>query len=620
MATDKRSRRRFPPSSFDETGWFVALPDCEPADLVARWLHAKATTRVTHPSGRPWLLGCWPADAASVGRCRETVLAVLGQHEVTPEQLTGMAATLRTGADLHRLAGSLAGSFHTLASMDGVMHLQGTISSHRRVFHARIGTVTVAADRADVLADLLQAELDEQQLAVCLLDPPALHPLTGKSVWRGVSDVPSGHSLQVERDGRHQVLRWWRPPNPVVPMAEGAPAFRDALSAAVGVRVRRNTLVTADLGGVDSTSVCCLASRHAGPIVAYTITNDDPGDDELEWARRTVAGLGDLEHHIIPSSELPITYDGLLGLDVPADEPCIATVDLARFQVIPRLAAARGSRLHLTGFGGDELLSGSPAHLCSMVRTEPRTALRLLRGFAAKERWPHKQVLRQLADHRPYGSWLATVAAGITAPAVTQTSSLGWGTPPRLPAWVTPDAGDGLRQLIQTEVVDAEPLAEQRGLHVELQLIQAVSRIVGQLARVAERLGVSLAAPFHDDRVIEAGLAVRPQERVTPWQYKPLLAEAMRGVVPKESLTRHTKSDGSCHEDVGLRKNRADLLALCEGCRLAQLGLIDETKFREACSRPAPLPEQIGLLYQTLACEVWLRNLERLPVPTAREW
>jgi asparagine synthase (glutamine-hydrolysing) len=142
-----------------------------------------------------------------------------------------------------------------------------------------------------------------------------------------------------------------------------------------------------------------------------------------------------------------------------------------------------------------------------------------------------------------------------------------------------------------------------------------VSRITRQLDQMASRIGVTLAAPYHDDRVIEAGLAVRPQERITPWRYKPLIIEAMGGIVPDESLTRQTKANGSCDADPGLRRHRRELLTLWEDSRLAELGLIDADALRETCTRPLPPELQFGGLDQTVACEVWLRSLERATVP-----
>ena len=225
--------------------------------------------------------------------------------------------------------------------------------------------------------------------------------------------------------------------------------------------------------------------------------------------------------------------------------------------------------------------------------------------------------MRQLLDNRPYRAWLSRVADTLTAaPPPMETPTLDWGTPPRLPPWVTPAAVDAVAGLIRAEARSAEPVTRRRGHHAELVGMRSASRMIRQLAQMAERIGVTLAAPYYDDRVIEAGLAVRPEERVTPWRYKPLILEAMRGIVPEESLGRQTKVDFTCDEDPGLRENRADLLELCEDSRLGRLGLIDANALRAACSRPLPPQLQIGVLYQTVACEVWLRALESVTAPS----
>jgi asparagine synthase (glutamine-hydrolysing) len=362
--------------------------------------------------------------------------------------------------------------------------------------------------------------------------------------------------------------------------------------------------------------VCSVAARGQAQVVAYTAASPDPLADDVEWSHRTVAGLGNVEHHVIPAEEMPLVYHGLLGMDDLLDEPCAAAVDRERWLVIARRAAERGSALHLTGFGGDELLYGSLAHLHSLLRTSPRIALAHLRGFAAKYRWPRGQMLRQLADSSPYRRWLARVADTLTAPPPPpQEPLLDWGFPARLPPWVTPAAAQAVRELVHAEARAAEPLASGRGQHRELETMRFVSRITRQLDQMAAREGVTLAAPYYDDRVIEAGLAVRPQERITPWRYKPLIVEAMRGIVPDQSLARQTKANGSCDAAPGLRRHRAELLSLWEDSRLGRLGLIDAGALRETCTRPLPPALEFGGLDQTVACEVWLRTLERATVP-----
>jgi asparagine synthase (glutamine-hydrolysing) len=594
--------------------WFVVLPDDESASSIATALRDHAAQQLNHASGRPWLLGRWDEGSVTIGQAADTKIAVIGQHAVMADELSWAAGQIRVISDLDRLAASLVGSSHLVASVAGQARVQGTITGTRRVFHAKVNGLSVAADRVDVLAGLLDAGLDQQRLAVHLLEPQVLYPLAGQPVWQGVAQLPTDHYLVLDRD-RHRAVRWWTPPDPAVPMAEGAPALREALSAAVAARVQGNELVSCDLGGLDSTSVCCLAAHQQAKVVAYTAASLDPYADDMAWAGRTITGLGNVEHQIIPAEEMPLVYHGL-ALDDQLDEPCAATVDRDRWLIIAGRAAARGSRLHMTGMGGDELLYGSLAHLHSMLRTTPRTALRHLRGFAAKYRWPRKEMLRQLTDTHSYPEWLASVADTLTAPPPPLNEPLlDWGFKPRLPPWATPAAVQAVQELIRAQATTVEPLAKGRGQHRELEGMRLVSRISRQLDQMASRLGVTLATPYHDDRVIEAGLAVRPQERITPWRYKPLIIEAMRGIVPNESLTRQTKANGSCDADPGLRRHRAELLTLWEDSRLAQLGLIDADALRETCIRPLPPELQFGGLDQTVACEVWLRSLERATVP-----
>jgi asparagine synthase (glutamine-hydrolysing) len=597
------------------SSWFVALADCEAAGSLAGALRPHAAREVAHPSGRPWLLGCWPEGTLSSGQAGTTKIAVIGQHALTPDQLTGAAGRMRTAADVDRVAGSLAGSAHLLASVGGRVRVQGTVTGIRRIFHARIAGMAVAADRADVLAHLMNSGLDEERLAVHLLEPPILYPLAGQPVWRGVALLPTDHYLVIDGDGQHWPVRWWEPPAPVVPMAQGAAALQQALSEAVAVRTRGRQLVSCDLGGVDSTAICSLAAHQEAKVVAYTGASPDPLADDVAWAARTVAALGNVEHHVVPADEMPLVYHGLLNLDDQLDEPCAVTVDRDRWLIIAQRAAARGSSLHLTGFGGDELLYGSIAHLHDLLRTHPRIALRHLRGFTAKYRWPRGQVVRQLSDNRPYPAWLASVAGTLTVlrPPIDE-PLLDWGFRPRLPPWTTPETVAAVQGLIRAEACTTQPLAGGRGQHRELETMRFISRIARQVGQLAARIGITLAAPYLDDRVIEAGLVVRPQERVTPWHYKPLIAAAMHDIVPDQSLTRQTKANGTGDEEPGMRRHRAELLALWEDSRLGRLGLIDAAALRELCTRPIPPQLQAGVLYQSVACEVWLRTLERSAV------
>jgi asparagine synthase (glutamine-hydrolysing) len=276
---------------------------------------------------------------------------------------------------------------------------------------------------------------------------------------------------------------------------------------------------------------------------------------------------------------------------------------------LPRLAA-RGSTLHLTGIGGDHVSWCSEAYYHALARRRPLFALRQLRGFRALFHWPVPAMVRALTDGRPYRRWLEGTTEHLRAPRPpTVTGALGWGLPPRLFAWVTPKAERAAREAILEVAETAEPLAPDRGQHTDLEQIRVCTRIVRQWDQMSARVGLPMASPFLDDRVIEACLAVRPDERVTPWRYKPLLVAAMRGVVPAECLERTSKAQAALDAARGLREHRDGLVALWESSRLAELGLVDAAQLGALARSPATPGLQEAILYSTIGCEVWLRTL-----------
>ncbi|MEU9121140.1 lasso peptide isopeptide bond-forming cyclase [Streptomyces sp. NPDC048506] len=601
----------------DISTWFLVLPDTpdEAVEKIVAKARPHALQVISHPSDRPWLLGRWPEGALTVGGAGDARVAVLGEHAVTTAEATRAAETvLTTGSPdvLDRFAAAWPGSFHLLArSADASLRVQGGVVGVRRVFHARAGSTAVACDRADVLAELLGTHLDEERLALQLLAMGLTYPLNTVPPWRGVDTVPVGHQLTVGPDGPARTRRWWTPPEPDVPLHEGAARFAAALTTAVDVRTRGRSFVTCDLGGLDSTAVCCAAVAGGAKVVAYTVALHDPLADDTVWARRTVEALGVVEHHVLEADHVPLTFEGLDTVDELLDAPSAMAVDHSRRMSVVRAAAERGSGLHLTGIGGDELLSGGAARLHHMVRTRPRTALRHLRGYRAKYRWSRRRMVGQLVDRRSYSTWLKQVATDLgEPPSSADVPVLQWAEPARMPHWTTPEAVAAVRRQILAAAPVTEALAPDHGAHRELATMEAISRFVRHMGQLAGPWGIVCSAPYYDTQVVEAALAIRPWERITPWRYKPLIVEAMRGIVPEVSRARATKANASLEEEVGLREHRVRLLALCEDSRLERLGLIDTAVLRDWCRRPLDVETESALLHTTVACELWLRARE----------
>ncbi|MFG2829528.1 lasso peptide isopeptide bond-forming cyclase [Streptomyces sp. NPDC048434] len=598
---------------------FTVFTDREDAAAVTRSFARPGTRILRHASGRPWLVGQWRDEEIVTVRAGHTALAVIGCCPIDAVELERQAGRLRDLAELDALARSLPGSFHLVAALGGRLRVQGTASGLRLVFHAPVDGTQVAASRADVLAAALGTDPDVEQLAIRLLWPVP-HPLAEAPMWRGITAVSPQDALIVLPDGRTvRHSRWWTPPEPVRTLAEGAPLVREALATAVETRTRQGGVVSCDLsGGLDSTSICFLADRSPARVVASTWPGRDPADTDLYWAEQAARSMPDIDHVVWDADASPLVYTGLLGIDDLLDEPTIGVMDRSRvLHHLPGLAE-RGSRLHLTGIGGDHVAWCSEAYYHQLLRTRPLFALRRLRGFRALWQWPLGGAARALADSRPYGKWLADSSGRLRDPLpATVSTSLGWGMPPRLFDWVTPDAERMAQRALREAAATAVPLHPDRGLHTDLEQILSCTRIIRQWDRMAARAGVPMASPFLDDRVIEACLAVRPSERVTPWQYKPLLTAAMGGIVPDACLRRTNKAAASMDASNGLREHRADLLALWEGSRLEQLGLVDGAALRRLAQRPATPELRDAVLYSTIAAEVWLRGLHRTTGPKA---
>ncbi|MEU9287511.1 asparagine synthase-related protein [Streptomyces sp. NPDC048275] len=597
---------------------FLVLPDGDCARAAARAVCALPGVRViAHASGRPWVVGRWQADALRVVEAGQTRVVVAGFCPATTGELKELAARLGKAPDLATRFRGLAGSAHMAVSVAGCTGVRGTASGLRAVFHTRFAGVTVASDRPDWLAELTGADIDEDILALRMLAFAAPYPLSERPAWRGIEQLSPDHCLYLEPDGDTRTARWWSAPEPVLSLRQGAVTVREALAGAVRARVAAaDGTVSTDLsGGMDSGTVTHLAAGTDTRARLLTVRTPqlDPGGDDALWAQRITQRLPEAEHLLLEYDRSPTMFAGLdtgSAIALAAEPPYWVRAG-ARFQDVCARITAHGSRMHLCGHGGDELFHPMPAYVHTLARSRPWTAIRHVRGWRALRRWPTAATWRGLADTRTFPEDLAHGAKQLRAPLPSPFEPrLSWTTPPRMPRWASWQAMETARRML-TEAAEQcpEPLANERGGHATLQSVRQCGAMVRYAARIMAIRGAYLEAPYLDDQVIEAALAVRPHERGTPDRFKPLLAEAMQGLVPADLLSRSTK--GAYDEDTfdGLRRHRTTLLDLFDGSELGRRGLVDDAAVRTALRATHPTTKPLMMLEPTLACEVWLRSL-----------
>ncbi|MDJ1134869.1 asparagine synthase-related protein [Streptomyces iconiensis] len=534
----------------------------------------------------------------------------MGCTRVDHAQLRRAVERVHSLRDFDAIIRALPGAVHAIASVDGRVRAQGSVSLTRQIHYARVEGVTVASDGVDVLADLIGSGICAEHLAQQLLAPIVPWPLSTRPLWRGVESLPGDAYLQLDPDSAPRTTRWWTPPEPSLPLAAGAEALRSALVEAVAARTHSGGTLSADLsGGMDSTSLCFLIG-DSGP--AHLVTNRvggmDPAHDDAPWALEAAALLPRAEHLVSAPDALPHWYAGLADRveDQEGPDPIVRASSRQLAQI--DLVAGRGSTRHLTGHGGDELFSALPAYLHSMVRSNPVAAVPHIRATAAMARWKRVPTLRALWSNASFGESLVGLADSLTARISSAGPDFGWGVGVRMPAWASADALDLVRQALRS-CATVQPLAPQRGQHAVLEQVRACGSMMRRVDRLTARRGVTWHAPYVDDRVVEAAMSIRLADRAVTSSYKPPLAAAMRGTVPARILGRSTKAEFSAEAYAGLRRHKHELAALCDDLELARLGLVDAGGLRKAVLGLHPGALTMIPLDGTLACESWLRSV-----------
>jgi asparagine synthase (glutamine-hydrolysing) len=595
--------------------WLVVPDRPEVTNMVAGW---RCTHVLCHASGRPWLLGYPEASELTLATVGSLQVAVIGSCPVTANQLTELVARVRTVTDLDAVARVLPGCWHLLASIDGLLRVQGSLTGMRRVFHTRIQGVPIVGNRAEMLARVTGAKIDDQVLAVrvaCGANVPP--PLSERSLWRGVRALAPDHYLRIDPSGTVREHQWWQPPTPEMGLTVGADAVRKVLGTAVAARRPVGGRLSADLsGGLDSTSLCFLAAQAGmSDLVTFRCAEADMANDDARFAAHAASGLPRVRHLVVPQAEMPSIYADP-GDNGDTEAPYLFTRTLARTRHNATLLAAHGARHHLAGHGGDELFHEPPAYLHPLLRQRPWTTIRHARGYRALRRWPLTDTVSALTHRGDLSAWWHQQAQELTSkPPTRRTPDLGWGAPLRAPVWVAPATLDTAQTVLRRTAEQAQPLAADRGQHRILATLRTHGLHYRQLSGVFATAGLRLELPYLDDRVIEAALGVRTHERRTPWRYKPLLTEAMRPILPEVIATRTTKGEFSEDLRVGLRRHLAEILDIFADSALAVHGLINPDLLHRQLVTPHVDHLTVNALEHLLGCETWLRAVQTPPTP-----
>ncbi len=571
-----------------------------------------------------WVSGTGGPDWRRWVPAPHVVVDVFGFSRARADHVCSTARTFARNGDLGELDALATGSGVLVVREPQRITVLTDLAGVWPVFYATVGGVLVYSSSASAVGRHVGGEVDERWLAARLLAGGIPDAWSQGSAYRRVAAVPPSGVLMIDRGGWPVLVRRELPLG-TTGFAAGAPRLAGALTSAVRGRMGAHRTVSADLsGGLDSSTVAALAATtrpdpalSAITLVAAELRNDDPAQ-----ARRVAAAVSGLHHLELP---LPGEVDPYAALtEMPhTDEPFEDVSIFARLRWWMTVVGELGCRAHLTGDGGDAVLIAPPAYLADLARCRRRGAL--WQHAAGWARLRHRPVHRLIGAARrvahtsraqaieQYASALELCATGRAGQRCWE-DLIGWVPAHPCRRWFTPHG----RAVAAAALRDAShELAEgvAPGDTASVGVVQAHGRAHRSHVELAAGHGVALHAPYLDDAVVTACLAVPAAERTSPRQVKPLLRAAMTGRVPDAALSRSTKGDYSMLAYRGLSRHHRTIGELLTNSRLASLGLIDEKAIRSELLRGvAGLRIPLAALDQVLGAEIWLRTGS---IPTA---
>jgi asparagine synthase (glutamine-hydrolysing) len=371
-----------------------------------------------------------------------------------------------------------------------------------------------------------------------------------RTTFKGVRELPPGHSLTVEK-GRIEVAPHWT--------LEYAPAGDDAgggarmeeeyaaqlldlLIDATRIRLRSDVPVGAYLsGGLDSTLVTALIRKvRDAPLKTFSIAFDDPEFDERRYQREAVRFLG-TEHQEVRCSSADI---GRVFPDVVwhAERPILRTAP-APLYMLSGLVRGQGYKVVLTGEGSDEMLGGYDIFKEAKIR----------RFCAARPESRRRPLL--LRRLYPYLSGLQSqpgaYLGAFFGPRGDETGSPFFS---HLPRWqLTSRLKAMFSDSLRSEIGAYDAVAELRdtlpagylgwdGL-CQAQYLEATHLLPGYILssqgdRMAMAHSVEARFPFLDHRVVELAARIPPRLKMKVLDEKYLLKRCAEGLVPRSVAER----------------------------------------------------------------------------------
>ncbi|MCI0724257.1 MAG: asparagine synthase-related protein [Acidobacteria bacterium] len=430
-------------------------------------------------------------------------------------------------------------------------------------------------------------------------------PPTHVTPYQGIESVPASTFVKIQR-GRATVHQHWHfNPSDRIRYrtdAEYEEHFRSVFAQSVKRRLRSDTPVLAELsGGMDSSSIVCMADAVIAQGEAETprldtisyYNNQEPNWDERPYFNKVEEKRGRQGWHI-DVSESGLFLEPMHGPHF-CPLPGASKSGLHFEQMRIAYMESAGSRVVLSGIGGDETLGGVPTPI-------PELGDLLVQGRLIC--FAHQIKAWSLNKKRPWMHLLFETVLDVLPRKISQIFKLDITAP-----WLDPRFSNFRR---------AAMCSSELRTHI-LGALPSFLCNMNTLAALRKQLAISIPSfvgpydvtyPYLDRDLLEFVYSVPRDQILRPGQRRSMMRRALAGVLPKEILDRKRKAYVARAPLVRIASSWPRLQALSRRMVCSSLGFVDQERFSEALQRAKHgQADHLVLLINTLKLELWLQDL-----------
>jgi asparagine synthase (glutamine-hydrolysing) len=496
----------------------------------------------------------------------------------------GLALAAYRHAGTAALAG-LEGTF-ALVVWDGckkvLCGLRDPLGGYPLYWTRTAGCLAVSTGMRPLLSLLPKRELNLDYVAEFLTAPGLWTEeiVTEACVYQGVHRVLPGNMLQATPGGEATQQACWNWLAPKIdPGTSRLEEFGELVEQGLRQAVRqqmRGTIASHVSGGMDSTSVALLArdELRGQPVHAISAVFERLGglNRETPYLRCALEQPG-IVSHLVPSDDL-LDYD---GFDDPPfhDEPLPKLAVLGVGGRLVEAAAAAGADTLFTGEGADTVLDAYPHHLTDLLRRG-----RLWAAWREARAWGNATT--RSAWHYLWAFGFAnllpaTWRGGLGSLCCGGFASWERQAPGTLAPWIRPDFArqHAMRERAVQHLRVPGAGSEPTSVAIILAALKGVS---GDGCRwwLAAPHGMTVVHPFLEPRFVRLCMGIQARFRQEPGAMKPLLAEAMRDVLPAPIRNRRVKGHYNSMAHAGMARNLPVLESVIREAPIDELRLFDK--------------------------------------------